>query len=183
MSSRGTPDETPSNVTSIDRGRTAMSRSALSRPVALAVKDGVLAPGQTFFDYGAGRGGDVKRLLEAGYTANGWDPNHDPTAPRHRADVVNLGYVLNVIESPAERAQVLRSAWALADRVLIVSARTNAEAQPKSARAFGDGVLTSSGTFQHFYTQAELGSFIDTTLGVQAVPAAQGIFYVYRTRA
>jgi hypothetical protein len=42
--------------------------------------------------------------------------------------VVNLGYVINVIEEAAERADVLREAWALTRKVLIVSARLTVDA-------------------------------------------------------
>ncbi len=45
---------------------------------------------------------------------------------------------------------------------------------------FADGYLTSRGTFQKFYEQHELKHWIDQTLGVSAVPAAPGIFYVFR---
>jgi len=52
-------------------GQTAISRTALSRPVVLALNDGLLPPGATFFDYGCGRGGDLKRLKALGYDAAG----------------------------------------------------------------------------------------------------------------
>lgn len=59
-------------------GKTAMARTALSRPVALAIHDGLLPKGATFFDYGCGRGGDIDRLKALGYDASGWDPVHHP---------------------------------------------------------------------------------------------------------
>ena len=34
-----------------------------------------------------------------------------PAAPKELADVVNLGYVVNVVEDPSERAETLRKAW------------------------------------------------------------------------
>ena len=49
----------------------------------------------------------------------GWDPTFRPDAPLHEADVVNLGYVINVIEDTQERAATLRHAWALAQQVLL----------------------------------------------------------------
>ena len=50
--------------------------------------------------------------------ARGWDPYFAPNEPVVPSDVVNLGYVLNVIEDLAERAQTLRRAFALAREVL-----------------------------------------------------------------
>ena len=56
-----------------------------------------------------------------GYSADGWDPAFRPDASKKEAEVVNLGYVLNVIEEPAERIEALRGAFVLAKCALIVS--------------------------------------------------------------
>ena len=42
--------------------RTAIRRTALSRPVALALDDGIISAERTFFDYGCGRGDDLLNL-------------------------------------------------------------------------------------------------------------------------
>lgn len=162
------------------RGLTAMSRSRLSRPVRLAIEDGVLQPEHSVFDYGCGRGGDLARLGEAGYKVSGWDPSHAPDNERRPAEVVNLGYVVNVIESPQERVDVLRDAWSLAGRALIVAARPDFESGQLRGREHGDGLITSKGTFQKFYAQDELRSWIAGLLGTEPVAAAPGIFYVFR---
>jgi len=157
-----------------------MTRTNLSRPVALALQDGVLQVGHTFFDYGCGRGGDVRRLAHQGFRAHGWDPVHAPAGPRHRADVVNLGFVINVIEDASERLKALRTAWSLADRVLVVAARPDWEARGLVARPHADGWITSKGTFQKFYRQDELQAWVETSLGRPALAAAPGVFYVFR---
>jgi len=157
-----------------------MGRSALSRPVALALDDGLMSSTTSIFDYGCGRGGDLLRLEALGYEAAGWDPSHFPTGELVRSDVVNLGYVVNVIENPTERAEVLRRAWALAKSVLIVAARPDWEGRNVSGRRYGDGILTSKGTFQKFFTQEELRAWIDDVVGGRSVAAAPGIFYVFR---
>lgn len=164
----------------IERHLTAIDRNELSRPVALALDDGLLPAATTFFDYGCGRGGDLQRLAALGYDADGWDPVHRTEAQRREADVVNLGYVVNVIESPSERAETLQKAWILAKGVLIVAARTDWDARSLSGQRYGDGILTSKGTFQKFFTQEELRNWIDTILGVRSVAAALGVFYVFR---
>jgi DNA phosphorothioation-associated putative methyltransferase len=64
----------------------------------LAVAHGVLPQGTTIFDYGCGLGDDVAALAAAGYEAFGWDPHHAPDGPRRAADLVNLGFILNVVE-------------------------------------------------------------------------------------
>jgi len=161
-------------------GQTAMSRATLSRPVVLALNDGLLPPGATFFDYGCGRGGDLKRLKALGYDAAGWDPVHYAQGEHRPGDVVNLGYVVNVIESPVERADVLRRAWALTKDILVVAARTDWEAARGAVLRHGDGILTGKGTFQKFFSQEELRAWIDGVLGVRSVAASPGIFYVFR---
>ncbi len=163
--------------------RTAMTRAALSRPLATAVADGLLPPVLSVFDYGCGKGDDVRHLTTLGYQVSGWDPTHRPRGERHPADVVNLGYVLNVIERQSERAEALRSAWRLARGMLVVSARMSWDARDLVGRPMGDGLITRAGTFQKFYDQTELADWITQTIGVQPHAAAPGIFYVFRDEA
>jgi DNA phosphorothioation-associated putative methyltransferase len=92
--------------------------------------------------------------------------------------------VINVIDDADERQRTAHEAWELAQRLLVVSARLVGEANELVApRPYRDGYLTSRGTFQKFYEQQELKHWIDQTLGVSAVPAAPGIFYVFRDEA
>lgn len=167
----------------VQRHRTAMARTMLSRPMALAFEDGVLTETCSVLDYGCGRGGDVERLQQLGLPANGWDPTHRPDASLAPADVVNLGYVINVIEDQSERREALRKAWSLARATLVVAARPAWEARDVRGRPHGDGILTAKDTFQKFYEQDELRSYIEATLGTRSVAAAPGIFYVFRDDA
>ena len=167
----------------IERHRTAMHRNSLSRPMTLALNDGVIRTDSSILDYGCGRGGDVRVLRSEGRVANGWDPAFAPKAPRGPADVVNLGFVVNVIERPAERHEALLCAWKLTRRVLVVAARLEWEARDLRGRPHGDGIITTKGTFQKLFTQEELRSWIDGALGVRAVAAAPGVFYVFRDDA
>ncbi len=163
------------------RARTAIGRAELSRPLKCAIADGLLSIDVRLLDYGCGRGDDLRLLTAGGYAARGWDPVHRPHDPLETADVVNLGYVVNVIENPQERQAALQRAWDLAGQVLIVSARLSMDARfLGEAQDFADGLLTSRGTFQKFFDQLELRNWIDHTLGVSAVPAAPGVFYVFR---
>ena len=163
--------------------KTAIQRWSLSRPVALALEDGLISTDTSFFDYGCGRGGDVKRLHKMGVTVSGWDPAFFPDEERTPADVVNLGYVVNVIEDPEERAVALYAAWELAQKLLIVSARLEWEAQAVAGDFQGDGIVTSKRTFQKFYAQDELRDWIQAVTGQGCVAAAPGIFYVFRNPA
>ena len=160
-----------------------MARTLASRPVTIALTDGVIRPGVSVFDYGCGRGSDLRHLRHLGIEARGWDPVFAPLEQRVPADVVNLGYVVNVIEDEEERAHVLRSAWALARGALVVAARVHWEQAGLAGQTVGDGLVTTKGTFQRFYRQDELRAWIDTTLGCSSVAAAPGIFYVFRERS
>ena len=163
------------------RARTAISRSNLSRPFKLAIADGIVGSTTQILDYGCGRGDDIRLLKAMGYQAIGWDPVHRPRNEVSPSSVVNLGYVVNVIEDADERIEVLRKAWALAREVLIVSARLTIDGRTlRTTQIFADGCLTVRGTFQKFFEQQELRSWIDRTLQVKAVPAAPGVFYVFR---
>lgn len=162
------------------RGQTAIHRVGLSRPVALALDDGVIRADRSFFDFGCGRGTDVAALRDMGVLASGWDPVHSARAEKSAADVVNLGYVVNVIEDPDERRETLREAWELSTTALVVAARLDWDIKTSHAMAFADGVITSKGTFQKFFTQDELQRWIEESLGAQADAAAPGVFYVFR---
>lgn len=170
------------NSASAVRARTALARVALSRPMRLAIDNGLIAPEvTTVLDYGCGRGGDIERLTAAGVSCNGWDPFHCPDGNLEPSDVVNLGYVVNVIEELEEREEVLRRAWAFARCALVVSARLEGEsAALQEEKRFRDGVRTTIGSFQKLYSQGELRVWIESTLHVRPVAAAPGVFIVFR---
>lgn len=164
----------------IQRHRTALSRTALSRPVSTALTDGIISSSSSVFDFGCGKGGDIDRLRRLGFAADGWDPVHRPSTPRVRSDVVNLGYVVNVIEDPDERRQTLRDAWDLTERVLIVAGRTIGEDRAPVGTPHGDGLLTGRRTFQKLFTHMELGAWINDVTDRRPYAAAPGIFYLFR---
>lgn len=170
-------------TTPVARHRTAMSRSSLSRPLAQALSDELLRSGATVLDYGCGRGDDVRRLTALGLSTLGWDPVHRSDGQLRESDVVNLGYVVNVIEDPAERAEALTRAWDLAKRVLIVSGRLTWEARDLVGRPYRDGLITRTGTFQKFYEHTELAAWIEQVLEEAPVAAAPGVFYIFRDPA
>jgi DNA phosphorothioation-associated putative methyltransferase len=165
------------NLTAVHRGKTAMKRYTCSRPVALALSDELIASTDTFFDFGCGHGGDVNYLRRRKISAVGWDPFHLPNSPIVAADIVNLGFVLNVIEDPNERNETLRVAFKLARKLLIVSVRV--EHGFGSAAEFGDGILTSKGTFQKIYEQAEFKEYVELVLERKVHVAGIGVVYVF----
>jgi DNA phosphorothioation-associated putative methyltransferase len=166
----------------IERYKAAMVRKELSRPVRLALEAELFTPETTFFDYGCGYGEDIKQVARKGYTSGGWDPYYRPDTPLHEADIVNLGYVINVIEDQGERREALIKAWELTQKVLVVSAQVLISAASDRLMAYADGVITQRNTFQKYYEQEELKTYIDQVLEVDAIPVDLGIYFVFRDR-
>ena len=164
----------------IPRHKTAIRRGDFSHPVKCLLRDGLVDTSISLFDYGCGRGEDVELLAAEGFVCTGWDPAHRPDYPQTEADVVNLGYVLNVIEDPQERSATLRKAWGLCRRLLAVAARVLIAGRGKTPVEFGDGVLTGRGTFQKFYDQGELKLYLEEQLQTEAIPAGVGVFYLFK---
>jgi DNA phosphorothioation-associated putative methyltransferase len=169
-------------ITVIERHRTALSRSTLSAPIQSLIRDNLLRKDLALFDYGCGKGDDLATLQAQGFNATGWDPHFYPGREHTPADVVNLGFVINVIEDKGEGITALERAYGLARHVLSVSAMLMSN-EPTYGRAFSDGVVTSRHTFQKYYSQFELQHFIEDVLEEDAYPAAPGIFYVFQDRS
>lgn len=161
----------------IQRHLTALSRTSLSAPVQMLVRHGLLGSGVTFFDYGCGRGGDVAALSAEGIAASGWDPHYLPDAPTILADVVNLGFVVNVIEDPAERIEAITKAFKLAGTVLSVGVMLYGGDIPGSP--YRDGFVTSRNTFQKYFAQSELKDYIEQVLQRNAFMVGPGIAIVF----
>ena len=174
----------PANIVpKIDRHKAAIIRPDLSRPVRLALESSLFSPESTFFDYGCGHGGDVNRMTEQGYISCGWDPYYAPDTPRIAADIVNIGFVINVIEHQSERREALIQAWELTQKVLLVAAQVLISDIKRGVIAYGDGIITNRNTFQKYYEQEELKVYIDQVLGVDAIPVALGVYFVFRDEA
>lgn len=169
-----------STLPKIERHKAAIVRKNLSRPVRFALEAGLFSEDSTFFDYGCGYGSDVQHIAEKGYTSAGWDPYYSPDTSRTSADIVNLGYIINVIERTDERREALLNAWELTGKVLIVAALVLIDDRGTGQVAYGDGVITRRNTFQKYYEQEELKIYIDQVLNVNAVPVALGIYFVFR---
>lgn len=170
----------PSTDPEIHRHRTALTRYALSTPMQALWRHGFLDATRSVFDYGCGRGDDVRTLRAWGLNVSGWDPHFAAETPRCPADVVNLGFVLNVIEDLEERRDALEGAWGLARHVLAVAVLIGGRSAFERARLFRDGVLTGRGTFQKYFAPAELSEYLKSHLGRDPVTLAPGVAFVFR---
>ena len=177
------PEIPPVQEKKIQRHKTALVRREISKPVKTLLELGQLRRGESFFDYGCGHGGDVLAIEKLGHLSNGWDPVHAPDVEKQSADVVNLGFVLNVIEDPAERVEAVLDAWQHTRRALLVSTLIAGQEAYDDVLTFGDGVLTRRDTFQKFFDPAEIQALLEDTLHTEAVPVGLGIYLVFRDTA
>ena len=114
-------------------------------------------------------------------TVAGWDPYFAPDNNITPANIVNLGFVINVIEDFDERLDALTRAFSLAERLLVVSVMLTNQNDVQGQR-FRDGVLTKRGTFQKYYTQAEIKAFLEAALDEEPIPVAPGVLYIFRDK-
>jgi DNA phosphorothioation-associated putative methyltransferase len=166
----------------IDRHRTAIVRDRLSAPMLALARHGLLTTDRSVLDYGCGQGDDVRALKVGGIRGVGWDPHYATDAPLDPSDIVNLGFVLNVIEEPGERADALRRAYELSRQCLAVAAMVVGKADTTALQPYQDGFVTRRGTFQKYYRQEELGAFIEEVLGAEAIAVGPGVFFVFRDK-
>lgn len=169
------------NSPEIQRHLTALSRSNFSAPIQALWRHGLITASRSLFDYGCGRGDDIRALLTNGITATGWDPYYAREAEKHHADTVNLGFVINVIEDLAERVEALQSAYSYTRGILSVAAMLSSQAPPEG-KPYRDGYLSSRNTFQKYYSQSQLRDFIEQTLDEPAIAVGPGVFFVFRDK-
>ncbi|OLQ79842.1 hypothetical protein BIT28_00905 [Photobacterium proteolyticum] len=170
------------NDNGIDRHKTAIVRHELSAPMKSLIKHGFLEGAYSIFDYGCGRGDDLRELEAHGLDALGWDPNFQPDNEKVTSDIVNLGFVLNVIEDQDERLDALLSAWELADKFLVVSVMLANENFIAQFTPYKDGVITSRNTFQKYYAQSEIKAYVERCLQEDVIAVAPGIFYIFKDK-
>ncbi|MDF4677591.1 DNA phosphorothioation-associated putative methyltransferase, partial [Vibrio parahaemolyticus] len=127
----------------IDRHKTAIVRHELSGPMKTLAKQGYLDGRFSILDYGCGRGDDLRELEAHGLDVLGWDPVFSPDNDKVNSDIVNLGFVLNVIEDQDERLEALLSAWELANKILVVSVMLANDSYIAQFQPYKDGVITT----------------------------------------
>jgi DNA phosphorothioation-associated putative methyltransferase len=168
-----------SKTIKVKRHLTAIDRYSLSVPMQNLARHGYLDGDYSILDYGCGKGDDLKELQAHELNVVGWDPVYLPDGDKKKSDVVNLGFVLNVIEDPEERKKSLLEAAQLSKRLLVVSVMLENQNTSEVFKPYKDGVLTKRNTFQKYYTQSEFKSYLEAVLGKQPVAVGPGIFYIF----
>lgn len=166
----------------VERHKTAINRHQLSKPMSILAKHEYLNGEYSIFDYGCGKGDDVRELEAHGLNVSKYDPHHYPDESKIISDIVNLGFVLNVIEDRNERDKTLQDAWILSKKLLIVSVMIAGESTLQKFTPYKDGVITKTNTFQKYYAQSEMRYYIETILNEQAIPVGQGVFLIFKDK-
>jgi DNA phosphorothioation-associated putative methyltransferase len=174
--------ELPGLNIEIERHKTAIERNKLSQPMQALARHNYLNGDYSILDYGCGKGDDVRELEAHGIDVIGWDPVYRPDVKKKKSDIVNLGFVLNVIEDREERVSTLLKAWGLAKKALIVSVMVASEKIISQFTPYKDGILTSRNTFQKYYSQGELKYYLSTTLSESVIAIGQGIFLIFKDK-
>ncbi len=166
----------------IQRHLTAIDRNKLSSPMQIIARHNYLNGEMSVLDYGCGKGDDVRELESHGIDVSGWDPVHNPEGILIESDIVNLGFVLNVIEDKEERNEVLRRAWTYTNKFLIASVMIAGESHIRQFKPYRDGVVTSRNTFQKYYTQSEFRGYLELVLNESAIAVGQGVFIIFKDK-
>ena len=103
-----------------------------------------------------------------------------PNESKNKADLVNLGFVVNVIEEVEERIIALKNAYDLTNKILVIGVMlTN---QKSAGKPYRDGYLTSRNTFQKYFTPQELLDFIKDNIHENAIPISPGVVFVFKDK-
>jgi DNA phosphorothioation-associated putative methyltransferase len=164
----------------VQRHLTALSRNSLSAPIQLLIGHGLINDQITVFDYGCGRGDDVRGLESAGIRCSGWDPHYAQDNPLTNSEIVNLGFVVNVIEDPAERVEAIQKAFSLASTALAVSVMLYASDRP--GIPYRDGFLTARNTFQKYFSQDEFKDYLEQVLLQDPIMIGPGMALVFKDK-
>jgi len=183
LTEKPTPSTDLSNFTGdIERHRTAIDRNQLSQPMQALARHNYINGEYTILDYGCGKGDDVRELEAHGIDVTGWDPVHRSDEEYSNRDIVNLGFVLNVIEDRQERTETLLDAWKHTDKILVVAVMIAGDSVISQFTPYKDGVITSRNTFQKYYSQGEIRYYIESSLGETAIATGQGIFLIFKDK-
>lgn len=155
------------------RWKTAIHRTTLSRPIKLAIAREVIHNDCQLLDLGCGHRSDCNILNERGINATGFDPYYYPQFELIQpTEVVSLCFVVNVIECPVERREVVQWAWELTQKWLIIAVQQQMPSKDKIGE-----VRTKRNTFQKYYTQNQIAGFVSDITKPRYIESKTGIVF------
>ena len=140
------------------------------------LRDGLLEKSKTLLDYGCGHGRDLELLKSIEIDCHGWDPKYRPDGDKRSADIVNLSYVINVIEDLEEREQTVRTSWELCKELFTVAAQIEFAA-PDKEQTRTETECLSRNTFRKYYKPHELQEHIQRITQVDAIRRTRNLLW------
>lgn len=148
--------------------KTAMARTKPSIPLLMAIA--LREEGDMFYDWGCGKGCDIKYLKKMKYDVAGWDPYfkqspHPNEIEQCYYNFVLCTYILNIIPGKDERLQCLKDIHTFLHpkgKALIATRSQKEICQHVRIRKWtksGDGWITGKGTFQKGFEIQELKDY------------------------
>lgn len=155
-----------------NRGKTAISRTEVSKPLKTCLKKGILEGVETVLDNGCGKGKDVEFLREMGIDAKGFDPyqqkfKSDTELLNKEYDLVTSTFVINVIEDEKELEEYIKQTYSIASKKVVFSARFDKKAVKDNwIKLPNGGYLTPKKTYQKFYDKDSLKKLLEEVLKI-----------------
>lgn len=156
-----------------NRGKTAIKRKEISKPLKELLKRGSLEGNKTILDNGCGFGIDFNYLKQLNYEAYGFDKfqekfNQNDFLLNNTYDVVLSTFVINTIDDKKEIEEYIKQAFAMTNKKLIISVRMDKKAVKENWIQLEDGgYITSLKTYQKFYTKESIKKLIENTLHIR----------------
>lgn len=148
-----------------NRSKTAINSKSPSVPTRLAYSKGFIR--ETVLDWGCGKKRDTNWLHSQNIQTYYYDILYESSREINLIDfqqvkTILLNYVLNVIEEPQERIDLLNEikSHAFNETILLMSARSEKEIKQKSVEgkwlSYNDGYITNRNTFQKGFSFKEI---------------------------
>ena len=148
-----------SDMTKLEKesGNTNILRGG-SKSVPLKMFEKELTKGESIYEFGAGKGGDMIHLCSVGHDVTACDPNTTlGNCKVKKSDVVINNYVINTVRPPLRKSIMQDIADSTTNRAYI-SARRVIKIAGKSTPS-DDGIITGANTFQKAFTPIELKEY------------------------
>ena len=151
---------------------TAIHRTKQSAPMRYLLDNNLINNQHIILDYGCGYGFDVKQLSQLGYSIVGYDKfispfNKNTHLLSNKYDIITSFFVLNTIEDKNDRINTLKNILELlkTNGVCFLAVRSFYEfekSKPKSYKNLNDGIITTRGTFQKYFSLSDINDLIST---------------------
>ena len=137
-----------------ESGKTNILRGG-SKSIPLKMFENELIKGQSIYEFGAGKGGDMVHLCDIGHSVTACDPNTTlGKCEVKKSDIVINNYVLNTVR-PTLRDNIMNDIHDSTIKKAYISVRRIIKLAGKSTPS-EDGIITQAGTFQKAFSPNEL---------------------------